>query len=880
MKIQSKITMPIPCRKTTFFLVFILQLVACSLWGQVLQKKALTASDYPKWGDLDPEKISPDGQWVSYSLYYQNGQDTLFVKSITSSKKYAFPLGTRGNFITTEWFAYKMQKELHLVNLKTGEQKRIDNVIKNLYAAPSEQLLILTGEEAKENTLVIQSPDGNVVQRIAGVREFVMNPAKTMLLYTQKTGQQYSINLLDLSKNNKRTMLYSGVDPFANLVWHKEGTALAFTQKSAADLHGNTLFFYNLPDKKLYHSKALSQQNFLGDSLSIPVASYKLQISGDRQKLFFGLQRIKQTKDSAKSSDVQVWNANAKWIYPTEENQKKFKGVYLGFWSPEQDHYRLITNDSLPQPMLTGDQKYALISNTKQYEPQYRREGPRDFYLLDLSTGKKELLLKEHPDYYLYTIPSPQGKYIAYFHQKNWWIYDIQKKTHTNITKNIGVAFFHNKNEQFNGEEAYPNLGFTPGDKEILLCDPYDIWAISPDGNAARRLTHGRESQTKFRLAGYSQVMLGRLNYDGWILDPIDPEKGMLLEATGKDGGTGYYKWSTKSNDKIVFSVDTGLSLMVNTAGTYMYLEQSYELPPRLMALTPKEKTPQLIVQSNPQQEQFYWGKAKLIHYKNSKGIPLKGVLYYPAAYDKQKKYPMIVQIYQKFSERIHNYIIPLEFDSEGFNISTYTTQGYFVLLPDITYEIDNPGVSALDCVVAATKEVIGQGLVEANKIGLIGHSFGGYEADFIITQTNLFATAVAGAAITDFTSHYLSVGLFGKPLMWRFENHQMRMKKSLFEDRQGYARNSPIEHVQNCTTPLLSWTGTEDNNVPWTQSSEFYLALRRLGKPNIMLVYPKEGHDIENRDNQKDLSTRIHQWFDYHLKNTSPAAWIKEGLK
>ena len=581
--------MPIPCRKTTFFLVFILQLVACSLWGQVLQKKSLTASDYPKWGDLDPEKISPDGKWVSYSLYYQNGQDTLFVKNITSSKKYAFPLGARGNFITPDWFAYKMQKELHLVNLKTGEQKRIDNVIKNLYAAPSEQLLVLTGEEAKENTLVIQSPDGNAMQRIAGVREFVMNPAKTMLLYTQKTGEQYSINLLDLSKNNKKKMLYSGVDPFANLVWHKEGTALAFTQKSAADLHGNTLFFYNLPDKKLYHSKVLTQQNFLGDSLSIPVASYKLQISGDRQKLFFGLQRIKQTKDSAKSSDVQVWNANAKWIYPTEENQKKFKGVYLGFWSPEQDRYRLITTDTLPQPMLTGNQKYALISNSKQYEPQYRREGPRDFYLLDLSTGKKELLLKEHPDFFLYTIPPPQGQYIAYFHQKNWWIYDIQKKTHTNITKNIEVPFYHNKNEQFNGEEAYQNLGFTPGDKEILLCDPYDIWAITPDGNSARRLTHGRESQTKFRLAGYSQVMLGRLNYDGWILDPIDPEKGMLLEATGKDGGTGYYKWSTKSNDKIVFSVDTGLSLMVNTAGTYMYLEQSYELPPRLMALTPKE---------------------------------------------------------------------------------------------------------------------------------------------------------------------------------------------------------------------------------------------------------------------------------------------------
>ncbi|WP_374173174.1 prolyl oligopeptidase family serine peptidase [Flavobacterium tructae] len=874
--------MKLPCRKTPFFLVFVLQLVTCSLWGQVLQKKTLTINDYSKWGDLDPEKISPNGQWVSYSLYYQNGLDTLFVKNIKSLKTFPLPLGNRGSFITPDWFTYKTAKGLHLMNLKTEEQKIITGVLKDLYSAPTKQLLILVREKEKENTLLIQTADGVIKQRIEGVTEFVMDPAKLMVLYTVKIGNQYSINLLELSKKKQKTVLYSDYDSFSNLVWHKSGKALVFTQKSAGNPHRNTMFFYNLSSKKLYYSKAETQQKFLGDSLSIPIASYKLQISGDMHRIFFGLEKRRKLNDSIKNSNVQIWDGNAKWIYPTEEKQKNFKGNYLGLWFPEQDQYRLVSNDTLPQPMLTGDQKYAIVSNTKQYEPQYLREGPRDFYLLDLYTGKKELLLKKHPDYFLFTIPSPTGKYIAYFKQKNWWIYDIAKKTHTNITKNIGHPFFHNKSEQPGDDESYQNLGFTLGDKEILLCDAYDIWAITPDGTFSKRLTHGREIQTQFKLAGYSRIILGKLNYDGWILDPVDLDKGLLLEATDKNGGTGYYNWSIKSNDKLVFSNDTGLSQMIYNASTntFMYLEQNYDLSPRLMAKTPVKKIPQIIVQSNPHQQQFYWGKSELIHYKNTKGIFLKGILYYPANYDSKKKYPMIVQVYQKFSHRLHNYINPSEFDGEGFNISTYTTQGYFVLLPDITYEIGNPGLSAVDCIVAATNEVIMQELVQRDKIGLIGHSFGAYESSFAITQTNLFAAAVAGAGITDLTSHYLSIGLFGKPLMWLFESHQFRMTKSLFEDREGYRRNSPIEHAENIKTPLLIWTGNEDDNVNWNQSREFYLALRRLGKPHMMLVYPKEGHEIENNQNQQDLSTRIHQWFDYYLKNAPAETWIKKGIQ
>ncbi|MET3020828.1 alpha/beta hydrolase family protein [Flavobacterium hydatis] len=797
-------------------------------------------------------------------------------------KTRAFPLGNNGDFLTPNWFIYQTVEGVHLVNLTIGKQETITNVSQYMYAPIAKKLLLLINE--KENTLLIRELNGSHEERIKGVNEFTMDPTNQRILYTTTRANQNTVNLLELSKKNQNTMLLSSLGSFTNLVWHEKGKALAFLQKSLDTAKPNTIiFYYSLSNKKLYSSHGKKQQLFLGDSLLIPTSSFKLKISDDMQSIFFTLQRKVKSNEDQKSSDVQIWNGNAKWIYPMEA--KKKNGIYLGLWHPQQDAYQLITNDTLPQIMLSGNQKYAIISNTQQYEPQYTIGGPRDFYLVDLSTGKKELLLKKHSGHFLNTITSPEGKYIAYFKEQNWWVYDITKKTHTNITKNIGQPFFHNNNENPQNEDSYPNLGWTLHDKEILLCDPYDLWAISPDGTAARRLTYGRETRTQFRLAAYSGIMLGKPNYDGWIFKTIDLDQGLLLEATNEKGEFGYFKWSSRSNKKLAFSSNSRLDQLIQSAtgDTFIFREQGYNLSPRLMLQNHTDTLPKTMVQSNPQQQQFYWGKAERIQYKNAKGKWLQAILYYPADYNNKKKYPMIVYIYEKLTQNLHNkYLYPSQFagEDESFNITSFTTQGYFVLAPDISYEIGDVGISALDCVVSATNKVIDQGLVLLDKIGLIGHSFGGYETDFIITQTNLFTAAVAGSAATNLTSYYLTIGASGKPDMWRFESQQWRMGKSLFEDKKGYDRNSPIEHAKNITTPLLSWTGAEDKQVNWNQSIEFYLALRRLKKKHIMLVYPKEKHTIMDTKNQKDLSIRVHQWFDYHLKDIVPPTWIRAALK
>jgi dipeptidyl aminopeptidase/acylaminoacyl peptidase len=228
----------------------------------------------------------------------------------------------------------------------------------------------------------------------------------------------------------------------------------------------------------------------------------------------------------------------------------------------------------------------------------------------------------------------------------------------------------------------------------------------------------------------------------------------------------------------------------------------------------------------------------------------------------------MIVWVYENLSHLLHDYVNPTEY-SAGFNRTNYTSAGYFVFLPDIKHTFNDVGVSAVRCIEAGVKAVLKKGLVEADHVGLIGHSFGGYETNFTITQTNLFATAVAGAGNTDLISNYHSIA-FGDDndsrMHW-YESQQYRFTDSFYQNPEAYYRNSPLHQIQGIHIPLLLWSGKEDARIDWHQSIELFTGLRRLGKPCELLLYPDEGHNLSKPENQLDLTRRIKAWFDRYLK-------------
>lgn len=853
----------------------------CPLKGQIVQKKQLKTTDYASFGQLQFDKSSNDGHWASFYMTYSNGKDTLFVKNTSNVKKYSFTSASNTSFVGNQHFVYTTNAGLHILNLHNGQQQHTPLVTSYATAMDFNQLIVLSGMSTSEKELLILDLDGNVKKKIIGAISFKISPIGNELVYVTKSDGLFSLGLLDLAKlNDTEWIVENNPNDFKTLTWERRGRSIAFLNKSKASSDKSSLFYYRTDHKLSYQMDPEKQLGFPKDrTLDNPGFRFQLiTISDDLHRVFFGIGPVLDSINAKSGSNlnaVEIWNGNDKWIYPMEKSSGQFeKRPNLAVWSPSSGEFMSISLASLPKAMLTGNEQYAILSNPQAYEPQFEREGPVDYYLLNLQTREKELLLKKHPSNVVECpTASPGGKYVTYMLKNRYWIYSLSTKSHLEVGRDLA--------DKLKKQSIFSLVGWTPDDKELVLSDQYDIWIAAPDGSNCKRLTHGREKQIQFKVYGHSSLIEGSTNnYDGRTSKIISVANGLLLEAKGADQKSGYYIWEKNKGESVIAYKDSYIDKLQILAGgkAYIYQEQKFDESPKLMFLNGKTTT--TLFQSNVHQTNYHWGKARLIDFQNSNGKSSRALLYYPAAYDPAKKYPMVVRIYEKQSQNLHQFENPtMENSGGGFNPTVLTSQGYFVLCPDIISEKQNEGPSALAATVSAVKEVISMGLVYPNKIGLMGHSFGGYETNYIITQTGLFAAAVAGSPINNIKGFYHTVNWrSGFPSMNYFKSGQLKMDQSPYEIPDIYARNSPIEYADRVTTPLLAYTGKDDTHVDWHQSVEFYMALRRLNKKHMMLLYPQEGHVLLQPSNQIDLSQRILQWFNYFLKDDKSAEWIAKG--
>lgn len=868
----------------SFGFLFVL-LVACPLMGQVQQKKQLTPADYPLWSTLSPGAISQMGKWTSYSLSYESGADTLFLKSTNGKLKYAYPKGYNAAFNAEQWFACQTSdNSLQLQNLNTNSLEVIPSVKRYAFTSNGKYLVVLAATADSKTSLIVRDLRSEKLHIIANVSKWLMAPTGNALVYFTASKQQCSANLLFLEEGIITTAVMDTTDcRLTNPMWQADAKAVAFLKeplkKAKADVRvKNQLLFYSLADKRLYTLDAQTNKN-IPSARDIAVSPFiGITISKDCKRVIFGIQ--KEISDAPVDPlAVQIWKADDKSPY-VERNINGPRDLipHTYVWEPQTDRIEQLSDATFTEVMLNGIQTHAVTSDFLAYEPQFKMNSDRDYYITSMKTGQRKLVLQKHL-FESAILMSPAGRYISYFKDKNWWVYDIAKDSHLAISAKLNVPLDDIDHDKGEVAPAYGNPGWTADDKSFILYDSHDIWEMAPDGSKATRLTNGRENHIVFRISQQNELQKRQGNYSGFTSGTIDLDNPLLLEAVADDfSHSGYYLWQRfKGLQPLVYEkAGTSRMLKASKATVYQYVQQSFERSPALMLKMGNQGVSKMFFQSNPQQKKYHWGTARLIDYVNAAGKPLKGILHYPANYQADKKYPMIVHIYERITHHLFDYSNPTEYIRDGFNITNLTSQGYFVLSPDIAFTLGNPGISATDCVTAATKAALTIATIDPKKIGLIGHSFGGYETTFIISQTNMFAAAIAGAAFTDLTSTYLYPGLnIGKPDVWRFEYQQMRMKKSLFEDPQGYDRNSSVLQAAKISTPLLGWNGPEDIQVPFYQSTELYVALRRLQKRHILLVYPKEAHDLANPVNQKDLTHRIEDWFGYYLKDQKIAPWM-----
>lgn len=318
--------------------------------------------------------------------------------------------------------------------------------------------------------------------------------------------------------------------------------------------------------------------------------------------------------------------------------------------------------------------------------------------------------------------------------------------------------------------------------------------------------------------------------------------------------------------------------IKAHDAEVYVLAASTFSEYPDLMITDQNFREFKKVSNANPQQAGLLWGTSELIHFKSTDGIDLKGTLYKPDNFDPNKKYPMIVYIYERLSQNVYNFVEPRP--TNVINPSFYTSNGYLVLEPDIAYKVGFPGQSALNCVLPAVQEVVDRGFVNEKAIGIQGHSWGGYQIAYMVTRTNRFRAAAPGAPVADMISAYDGIRWGpGIPRQFQYERTQSRIGGNIWEYPLRYIENSPIFAADRVNTPLLMIANDSDDAVPWYQGIEYYLALRRLGKPVWMFTYNGEPHNLRRRPNQKDYTVRLQQFFDYYLKGAEKPDWMVHGI-
>jgi dipeptidyl aminopeptidase/acylaminoacyl peptidase len=311
---------------------------------------------------------------------------------------------------------------------------------------------------------------------------------------------------------------------------------------------------------------------------------------------------------------------------------------------------------------------------------------------------------------------------------------------------------------------------------------------------------------------------------------------------------------------------------------TFIYSKENFEQSPDLYRSANFAKE-QRLTDINPQQGDYNWGTAELVHWTTPQGFEAEGILYKPENFDPTKKYPIIAYFYETLTEGLYRYQAPAPTPSR-LNIPFFVSNEYLVFCPDIRYDIGHPGKSAEEYVNSGMRYMARQSWVDSTRMGIQGQSWGGYQVAHLITRTDMYAAAWTGAPVVNMTSAYGGIRWqTGMSRQFQYEHTQSRIGGTLWDNLDLYIENSPLFFLDRVNTPVVIMSNDNDGAVPWYQGIEMFTALRRLGKPSWLLNYNKDEHNLMQRQNRKDIQIREQQFFDHFLKGKDAPLWIDKGV-
>lgn len=610
---------------------------------------------------------------------------------------------------------------------------------------------------------------------------------------------------------------------------------------------------------------------------------YTPSFSKDGSKLYLGTSPVPVVQDTTllpeEIVNVEVWTWKDDYIYPQQNRrlEEDKKRSYLGVLHLNDNRYIQLAGTDLPtlETGNEGNASVALAANETPYliMRTWDTDVYKDLTLVNISTGSREIIRKKVKGN---ARLSPQAKYVLWYSNPDtsWFCYSIVGKTTAKLNEGLRVSFGDEEDDHPYYPSSYGLAGFTTNDEAVLVYDRYDIWMFDPENKKAPvNLTKiGRQEKIRFRYVR---------------LDPeerfIDTSQDIYLTGFSETTRqSGFYRYSFKDGKltRLLWGDYRVAALSkARQANRFMFTRETFQEFPDLWVIDVSFNSPRKITNANPQMSRYRWGSVEIVKWTSADNIPLEGLLYKPEGFDPKKKYPMIVYFYERNSENLHQHIVPAPIRS-AINYTMYVSNGYLVFVPDVVYRIGHPGESAMNCIMPGITSLIAKGFVDEQRIGIQGHSWGGYQVAYMITRTSLFRAAEAGAPVVNMISAYGGVRWeSGLSRMFQYEQSQSRIGGTLWEKPMHYIENSPIFFADKVQTPLLMMHNDADGAVPWYQGIEYYMALRRLGKPVWMLNYNNQGHGLTQRQDRTDFAKRMMQFFDHYLKDTPMPEWMKRGV-
>ncbi len=905
-----------------------------SLWAQ---KKPLDHDVYDGWQSVAAIQLSPDGRLLSYEVRPQEGDGTLYLKNLATGAELAVPRGTglkwaqdasAGLFTVKAPFADTRQAK---IDKKKPDEQPKDSVARVDLRSFAWEMVGESGQTAlgystapylfaaqevkgnKSKNLLVVKPAAGTTDTLKNVSAFEVSRSGDRLAVITAKEEKDSLSrdaviLYDFAKGSVDT-LSGGRKAYAGLSFNPAGDKLVFTatddeeKTDGTPRHAIYLAEERVLQKAARNTPAVTEWSacelLSADCAALPEgwvvsANARPKFTNRSSRVVFDLQEYYPPKDTtvyefeAARLDIWVWDAHS--VPPMDKvarGRTRSLRALVGLDRPGVP----VVLSANPSDRISlpdgGEGAYALSTDTDKYviDNMWASDSRADVSLVDLRDGSRRLLREAAKGY---AIPSPYGKYLAWFNPEdgNWYCRDLATDAEVNLTGPTGVNFWDE-------EDDHPLEGYTPigtpewagRDEALLLSDRYDVWRFSPDGKKAVCLTSGagRRDRVQYRI-----VNLDRKS-DPYLFQNINtlPVKG-LLRLSSFDERTKRNGYATvdaaKAGQPKGFLAESGFSSVTKAADANViaFLKGDFRHPNDLYVTRDGWTSESKLTAINPQQADYRWGDVQLVHWDAYDGTPLDGLLFTPDGLDKSGSYPLMIYFYEKYSESLYSYRAPAPSRST-VNIPFFVSRGYVVFIPDIVYRDGHPGESAYNCICAGAEAMCRQfPFIDKSRMAIQGQSWGGYQTAYLVTRTDMFAAAGAGAPVGNMTSAYGGIRWeSGNSRIGQYEHGQSRVGKTLWEPGglDLYIENSPVFHAPNVTTPVLIMHNDADGAVPWYQGIEFFMSLRRLGKPAWLLEYNDEAHNLSERRNAKDLSIRLSQFFDHYLQGAPEPVWMKEGI-